>query len=70
MPKSNKDIAAEVRAGGNLPGDMIFDPTKPADEMVRNKTAEEKRTDAELAAAAEETANEANAPRSGGANVE
>ena len=45
MPKSNSQIAAEVRAGGNLPGDMVFDPTKPADEQVRAKTAAEKAVD-------------------------
>jgi len=70
MPTSNSQIAADVRAGGNLPGDMIFDPSKPADEQVRAKTAEEKRLDTEAAKVAEELANEAAQPRSGGRNVE
>ena len=72
MAKSNSDIAAEVRAGGNLPGDMIFDPTKPADEMVRGKTAAEKAADTDEAKAAAKLENEieANLPRSGGVNVE
>jgi hypothetical protein len=47
MAKSNEQIAAEVRAGGNLPGDMVFDPTKSGDEQVRSKTAAEKRADEE-----------------------
>lgn len=71
MPKSNADIAAEVRAGGNLPGDMIFDPSKPDDEQVRSKTAEEKRADNDALKAADKLANaiEAAQPVSGGVDV-
>ena len=67
---ANKDIAADVRVGGNLPGGKVFDPTKPADEMVRDKTADEKRVDTEADKVAAELANEAAQPRSGGVNVE
>ena len=71
MPKSNAQIAADVRRGGNLPGDMIFDPRKPADEQVRAKTAEEKRADNEATKAADKLANEIESaqPVSGGVNV-
>jgi len=71
MPTSNSNaqIAAQVRSGGNLPGDMVFDPNQSADEMVRPKTAEEKRLDTEAATVAAELANEAAQPKSGGANV-
>src|SRR5690348_14294919 len=72
MAKSNAQIAAEVRRGGNLPGGMIFDPSKPADEQVRAKTAEEKKADTDAERAAAKLANdiEAAQPVSGGVNVE
>jgi acyl-CoA reductase-like NAD-dependent aldehyde dehydrogenase len=57
MAKSNAEIAADVRAGGNMPGDMIFDPRKPADEQVRAKTADEKKADVDAAKAEAKRAN-------------
>lgn len=71
MAKSNAQIAAEVRRGGNLPGDMIFDPRKPADEQVRAKTADEKKADTEAEKAAAKLANDIEAAQavSGGVNV-
>lgn len=71
MAKSNAEIAAEVRAGGNLPGDKVFDPRKPADEQVRAKTAAELKADDEATkeAAALENKVEAAQPVSGGVNV-
>ena len=69
MAKSNAEIAAEVRAGGNLPGDMVFDPR--AENMVRAKTAAEKALDTEAEREAKRIANkvEAEQPVSGGVNV-
>ena len=71
MAKSNAEIAAEVRAGGNLPGDKVFDPRKPADEQVRAKTAAEMKADDEATkeAAALENKIAADQPVSGGVNV-
>lgn len=71
MPKSNAEIAAEVRAGGNLPGDMVFDPRAEHGKQVRAKTAAELKEDseAEKAAAALENKVEAEQPVSGGVHV-
>jgi hypothetical protein len=71
MAKSNADIAAEVRAGGNMPGDKVFDPRAADGEQVRDKTAAEKKADneAEKAALALENKIEAAQPVSGGTNV-
>lgn len=71
MAKSNAEIAAEVRAGGNLPGDMVFDPRAEAGKQVRAKTAAELKvdTDAEKEAAKLENKVEIEQPVSGGVHV-
>lgn len=69
MAKSNAEIAAEIRRGGNIPGGYVFDPSKAADEQLRAKTADEKRADTEADKMAAEIANEAAQPVSGGPNV-
>jgi hypothetical protein len=72
MAKSKAEIAAEVRAGGNLPGGMVFDPRASADEQVRSMTTAETREqdEAEKAAAKLENKIEVSQPVSGGPNVE
>jgi hypothetical protein len=71
MPSSNAEIAAEVRAGGNLPGGKVFDPRKPADEQVRAMTAAEtkEQDEADKEAAKLENKIEAAQPVSGTTNV-
>lgn len=69
MAKTNEEIAAEVRMGGNLPGGYVFNVKETP--MVRKKTAAEERedTEAEKAAAKLENKIEAAQPVSGGVNV-
>jgi hypothetical protein len=53
MAKSNAEIAAEVRAGGNMPGGKVFDPRASTEEQVRPLTSAESKEieDADKAAA-------------------
>ena len=66
---TNEEIAAQVRAGGNLPGGYVFDPR--AETMVRKMTAAEEKAQNEADKAAAKLANaiEAAQPVSGGVNV-
>ena len=65
MAKSNAQIAAEVRRGGNIPGGHVFDPSKPEDEQIRKMTAAEEKALTQ----GEPIDADDNQPVSGGTNV-